>query len=72
VSEGQKVEAAFVLQAPFDNFVKILKGKLDPMQAMMTRKLAVKGSMSYMLRNVPTILCFVRCAQDVTESVMGE
>ena len=72
VSEGQEIEAAFTLQAPFDNFVKILKGELDPMQAMMTRKLSVKGSMSYMLSNVPTVLCFVRCCQDVTDDVLGE
>ena len=65
-------EAAFVLQAPFDNFVRILTGDLDPMQAMMTRKLKVKGSMVYMMRNVPTVLKFVRCAQDVTEHYLGE
>ena len=72
VPEGQEVEAAFTLRAPFDNFVRVLKGELDPMQAMMTRKLAVKGSMPYMLRNVPTVLCFVRCCQDVTDAVLGE
>jgi len=72
LEEGEEREAAFVLTAPFDNFVKILTGKLDPMQAMMTRKLMVKGSMPYMMRNVPTVLEFVRCARDVTDKILGE
>lgn len=69
---GDELEAAFVLTAPFTNFVRVLTGDLDPMQAMMTRKLAVKGSMAYMMRNVPTVLEFVRCAQAVTDKVLGE
>ena len=65
-------EAKFVLRASFTDFVKVLKGEMDPMQAMLTRKLNVKGSMGYMLRNVPTVLDFVRCAKDVTRKVFGE
>ncbi|MEK6221904.1 MAG: SCP2 sterol-binding domain-containing protein [Chloroflexota bacterium] len=67
-----KDDVAFILTATFDNIVKILHGKLDPMQAMMTRKLIVKGSMAYMMRNVPVVLDFVRCAQDVTGEVVGD
>jgi hypothetical protein len=33
------------------------------MQAMVTRRLKVQGSMAYMLRNVPTVLDFVRCCR---------
>ena len=69
---GEVIEAAFILSAPFSNFVRVLTGELDPMQAMMTRKLSVKGSMAYMMRNVPTVLEFVRCAQAVTDKVLGE
>jgi hypothetical protein len=35
------------------------------MQAMITRRLKVEGSMAYMLRNVPTVLDFVRCCSSV-------
>ena len=59
------IQPAFILGASYDNFVRILKGDLDPMQAMVTRKLRVKGSMAYMMRNVPVVLDFVRCAQEV-------
>jgi putative sterol carrier protein len=72
VPKGEEKDAKFVLSAPFGNFVRVLKGDLDPMQAMMTRKLKVKGNMAYMMRNVPTVLKFVRCAQESTGSVLGE
>lgn len=55
----------YILSAPRSNFLKILSGELDAMQAMLTRKLRVEGSMAYMLRNVPTVLDFVRCARRV-------
>jgi len=56
---------AYVLSAQYQNFVRVLKGQLDPMQAMITRKLKVQGSMGYMMRNVPTVLEFVRCAKEI-------
>ncbi|MBG7609654.1 MAG: SCP2 sterol-binding domain-containing protein [Anaerolineae bacterium] len=67
VDQGSPPEkkATFVLSAPYNNFVRILKGDLDPMQAMVTRKLSVQGSMAYMMRNVPVVLDFVRCAQEI-------
>jgi len=60
----------FTLIASYNNITAIMAGKLNPMTAMMTSKLKVKGSMGYMMRNVPTILDFVRVAQAVTEEIM--
>jgi hypothetical protein len=34
---------------------------------MLTRKLKVQGNMAVMMRSVPTVLDFVRCAREVTE-----
>lgn len=59
-------KAPFTLRASFDKYTAILTGKLDPMAALMTNKLHIKGSMAYMMRNVPTVLDFVRCAREVT------
>ena len=70
-SEDEK-EVAFKLVAKYDNFLDVLLGKTDPMQAMITRKLQVKGSMPYMMRNVPTVLEFVRCAREVTDDYLGK
>jgi len=65
-------EAVFVLQAEYDNIVRVVKGELNPMQAMMTRKLKVKGNLGYMLKNVPTVMYFVHCVQDITDQILGE
>jgi putative sterol carrier protein len=61
---------AFTLKAGYTNFAKVLKGELDPMQALLTRKLDVKGNMAVMMRNVPTVLGFVRCAKEITAEIL--
>ncbi len=61
---------AFVLTASYTNFLRVLQGDLDPMQAMLTRKLGVKGNMAVMMRSVPTVLDFVRCAREVTDEAL--
>ncbi len=60
---------AFTLSASYNNITAVLTGKLNPMTAMMTMKLKVSGSMGYMMRNVPTVLDFVRVAQEVTSEI---
>ncbi len=71
-SQEGEVAPAYILSAPYHNFRRILKGELDPMQAMITRKLRVQGSMTYMMRNVPVVLDFVRCAQEIeTDFIEG-
>ena len=59
----------FTLRSNYKNITAILTGKLDPMTAMMTNKLKVQGSLGYMMRNVPTVLDFVRCAREVTTDI---
>jgi len=61
---------AFILSATYNNITAVLTGKMNPMTAMMTSKLKVKGSMGYMMRNVPTVLDFVRVAQEVTKEIL--
>jgi putative sterol carrier protein len=60
----------FTLTASYKDITSILQGKLNPMTAMMTSKLKVKGSMGYMMRNVPTVLDFVRVAQEATTEIL--
>ncbi len=64
------LKPTFVLTATYDNIVKILTKQLDPMTAMMTRKLQVRGPMTVMMRNVPTVLDFVRCCDEITTEVL--
>ncbi|UCD98188.1 MAG: SCP2 sterol-binding domain-containing protein [Chloroflexota bacterium] len=67
VLDGFDKEPAFSLNGEYEDYLRILKGKLHPMQAMLTRKLSVRGNMGLLMRNVPTVLDFVRCAQEITE-----
>jgi putative sterol carrier protein len=63
-------DAVFILSAKYSNITEILTGKLDPMTAIMTNKLRVDGNWGYMLRNVPTVLDFVRCAREITTDIL--
>jgi putative sterol carrier protein len=61
--EHKLPKPTFTLTAAFSQFQQILQGQLDPMQAMLTRRLQVAGNMAYILRNVPVVLDFVRCCR---------
>src|SRR6266508_492101 len=67
---GSHPNPTFTLTANHNNITSILTGKLSPKTAMMPAKLKVKGSMGYMMRNVPTVLDFVRVAQEVTKDII--
>lgn len=61
-------KAVLNLGLPYENGVRLLKGELDAMQALLTRKISVQGNMTLLMRNVPTVLDFVRCCREVTDS----
>jgi putative sterol carrier protein len=42
--------AEFIIRATFDNWRRVIEGKLDPIQAMMTRKLKLQGDMKKVMR----------------------
>jgi putative sterol carrier protein len=60
----------FTLIAPYDNYARLLQGEVEPMQALLTRKIAVQGNMAVLMRSVPTVLDFVRCCREVTDSYL--
>jgi putative sterol carrier protein len=43
-------EAEFIISAPFSNWKLVIEGKLDPIQAMMTRRLRLQGNMMKIMR----------------------
>jgi putative sterol carrier protein len=55
------VQPKFILKATYDNISRIMKGELDPMQAMMTGKLKLQGNMAMVMKNV-------RAAKELVES----
>lgn len=71
LKDQSSVNAKFILTATYENITRLFKGELDPVQAMLTRKLQVHGSMAYMMRNVPTVLDFVRCMREVDTDLLS-
>jgi putative sterol carrier protein len=65
------VKAAFILRTTYDNIVKVITGVLDPITAMMTRRLQVQGNMAVMMRNVPVVLDFVRCCREIDSDILS-
>jgi putative sterol carrier protein len=66
--QSSSIKPAFVLSGSYNNIIKILSGEVGIVQALMTRMVGVQGSMATLMRNVPTVLDFVRCCQEVTQS----
>ena len=64
---SQQIKPAFTFKAPYPNFVRVLAGEWEPMQALLTRKLSVQGNLAFLVRNIPTVLDFVRCAREITD-----
>ena len=50
VASKDEREIEFVLRAPFSAWRKVIEGKLDPIQGMMTRKLKLQGNMMKVMR----------------------
>ena len=70
VDGRRSLKPVFTLLGPYDNYVHLLKGEIDPMQALLTRKIGVQGNMAVLMRNVPTVLDFVRCCREITDDYL--
>jgi putative sterol carrier protein len=64
VVDGQK-SAEFKISAPLANWRKILDGKLDPVQGLMTRQLKLEGNLVKIMKNVKAAQELVKCATQV-------
>jgi putative sterol carrier protein len=63
-------DPALLMSAPYNTVAQLMKGELEVIQALLTRKISVKGNMVLLMRNVPTVLDFVRCCREITDSYM--
>ncbi len=50
LKEGEKVAAEFVFAGKYDNWVKVLKKELDPIQGLMAGKFKLVGNMAKVMR----------------------
>jgi len=55
-----EVDAAYIYEGPYSNFVKLVEGKLDPIQGLMTGKFKLKGDMAKVMRAVKAAQELVR------------
>jgi putative sterol carrier protein len=70
VDGSREVKPVFTLKGPYENYVRLLRGEIEPMQALLTRKIGVQGNMAILMRSVPTVLDFVRCCREVTDTFL--
>jgi putative sterol carrier protein len=61
VSDPEKITPAFRLSGPLENWIRVMTKQLDPMQAMMTGVLKLKGNMAMVMKNVRAAKELVEC-----------
>lgn len=65
VASEDEREAEFLLRAPFSAWRRVIEGKLDPIQGMMTRKLKLQGNMMKIMRYPKAAQEIVACCAKV-------
>ena len=50
LEEGEESDAEFIFSGPYDNWLKVLKKELDPIQGLMSGKFKLKGNMAKVMR----------------------
>ena len=61
VSDPNSRDPAFCLSGPIANWKRVMTKQLDPMQAMMTGVLKLKGNMAMVMKNVRAAKELVEC-----------
>ena len=65
VASEDERETEFLLRAPFSAWRRVIKGKLDPIQGMMTKKLKLQGNMMKVMRYPKAAQEIVACCAKV-------
>ena len=65
VSEDELPETEYSLNAPFSTWRRVIEGKLDPIQGMMTRQLKLKGDLMKIMRYPKAAQEIVSCCAKV-------
>ena len=65
VEDEDERETAFVIRAPYSVWRRVIDGKLDPIQGMMTRQLKLSGNMMKIMRYPKAAQEIVSCCAEV-------
>lgn len=63
--EGELPETEFTINAPYSTWRKVIDGKLDPIQGMMTGQLKLRGNLMKIIRYPKAAQEIVACCAEV-------
>lgn len=64
-------KASYILSAPFSTWRRVIEGKLDPIQGMMTKQLKLKGDMMMIMRYPKAAKEIVACVATIPTDFGG-
>jgi|YelNatPaOPRAMG01_1025707.scaffolds.fasta_scaffold01178_10 putative sterol carrier protein len=68
----QSKSAPFKLTATYSNWKKIIGGKINPTQAMLTGQMKVEGNIAVLLRYASAAIAMVKTAQSIQTKYLDE
>ncbi len=72
VEDPDNFKATFTITATYENWKKVLKGELNPVRGMMTRKLKVQGNLAKILRYTNAAIALLKAVQQVPTKFLDE
>jgi putative sterol carrier protein len=65
ISQLDEKEASYLISAPFSTWRKVIEGKLDPIQGLMTRRLKLQGNMKMIMRYPRAAKEIISCTKEI-------
>lgn len=65
VEDPESKDAEFIISTNMEKWQKVLAGKLDPVQGMVTRQIKLNGNLVKIMKNVKASQELVKCATTV-------
>lgn len=62
---GEAVSAAFTYRGPYENWVRLIQGEIDPIKGLLTGKFRLQGSMMKVMRYTKAAKLLVETASQV-------
>ncbi|MGQ4891854.1 MAG: SCP2 sterol-binding domain-containing protein [Candidatus Njordarchaeia archaeon] len=72
VEDVESKKPEFVISSTYENWKKVVKGDLNPVSGLMTRKLKVKGSLAKILRHTNAAIALLKAVQKVPTKFIDE
>lgn len=65
LTESEEHNAQYIISAPYSTWRKVLEGKIDPIQGMMSKRLKLKGNMMMVMRYPKAAKEIMACTQQM-------